>query len=32
VVRGKIEYISPALDPNTRTLQARIEAPIPASA
>jgi cobalt-zinc-cadmium efflux system membrane fusion protein len=26
VVRGKIEYISPALDPNTRTLQARIEA------
>lgn len=29
VVRGKIEYISPALDPNTRTLQARIEAPNP---
>jgi membrane fusion protein, heavy metal efflux system len=28
-VRGKIEYISPALDPNTRTLQARIEAPNP---
>ena len=26
-VHGKIEYISPALDPNTRTLQARIEAP-----
>jgi cobalt-zinc-cadmium efflux system membrane fusion protein len=26
VVRGKIEYISPALDPTTRTLQARIEA------
>ena len=25
LVRGKIEYISPALDPNTRTLQARIE-------
>ena len=29
VVRGKIEYISPALDPNTRTLQARIEASNP---
>ncbi|MGA8273529.1 MAG: efflux RND transporter periplasmic adaptor subunit [Candidatus Sulfotelmatobacter sp.] len=29
LVRGKIEYISPALDPNTRTLQARIEAPNP---
>jgi cobalt-zinc-cadmium efflux system membrane fusion protein len=29
MVRGKIEYISPALDPNTRTLQARIEAPNP---
>ncbi|MGA8492720.1 MAG: efflux RND transporter periplasmic adaptor subunit [Terriglobales bacterium] len=28
-VRGKIEYISPALDPNTRTLQARIESPNP---
>jgi cobalt-zinc-cadmium efflux system membrane fusion protein len=28
-LRGKIEYISPALDPNTRTLQARIEAPNP---
>jgi cobalt-zinc-cadmium efflux system membrane fusion protein len=28
-VRGKIEYISPALDPNTRTLQARVEAPNP---
>jgi cobalt-zinc-cadmium efflux system membrane fusion protein len=28
-VRGKIAYISPALDPNTRTLQARIEAPNP---
>jgi multidrug efflux pump subunit AcrA (membrane-fusion protein) len=25
VVRGKIEYIAPALDPTTRTLQARIE-------
>jgi multidrug efflux pump subunit AcrA (membrane-fusion protein) len=24
--RGKIQYISPALDPTTRTLQARIEA------
>jgi cobalt-zinc-cadmium efflux system membrane fusion protein len=29
VLRGKIEYISPALDPNTRTLQARIESPNP---
>jgi len=29
VVRGKIEYISPALDPNTRTLQARIAAANP---
>jgi len=29
VVRGKIEYISPALDSNTRTLQARIESPNP---
>jgi len=29
VVRGKIEYISPALDPTTRTLQARIEASNP---
>jgi len=29
VLRGKIEYISPALDPNTRTLQARIETPNP---
>jgi cobalt-zinc-cadmium efflux system membrane fusion protein len=28
-VHGKIEYISPALDPTTRTLQARIEAPNP---
>jgi cobalt-zinc-cadmium efflux system membrane fusion protein len=28
-VRGKIEYLSPALDPNTRTLQARIEAANP---
>jgi len=28
-VSGKIQYISPALDPNTRTLQARIEAPNP---
>jgi cobalt-zinc-cadmium efflux system membrane fusion protein len=28
-VRGKIEYISPALDPTTRTLQARIAAPNP---
>jgi cobalt-zinc-cadmium efflux system membrane fusion protein len=29
VLRGKIEYISPALDPSTRTLQARIEASNP---
>jgi len=29
VLRGKIAYISPALDPTTRTLQARIEAPNP---
>jgi cobalt-zinc-cadmium efflux system membrane fusion protein len=29
VVHGKIEYISPALDPNTRTLQARIESSNP---
>lgn len=29
VVRGKIQYIAPALDPTTRTLQARIEAPNP---
>ncbi len=28
-VRGKIQYISPALDPTTRTLQARIESPNP---
>ena len=28
-VRGKIQYISPALDPKTRTLQARIEATNP---
>jgi len=28
-VHGKIAYISPALDPNTRTLQARIEAANP---
>jgi cobalt-zinc-cadmium efflux system membrane fusion protein len=28
-VHGKIQYISPALDPTTRTLQARIEAPNP---
>jgi cobalt-zinc-cadmium efflux system membrane fusion protein len=28
-VHGRIEYISPALDPNTRTLQARIEAANP---
>jgi membrane fusion protein, heavy metal efflux system len=28
-VRGKIQYIAPALDPTTRTLQARIEAPNP---
>jgi len=26
VVRGKIQYVAPALDPTTRTLQARIEA------
>jgi cobalt-zinc-cadmium efflux system membrane fusion protein len=25
VVRGKIEYIAPSLDPTTRTVQARIE-------
>jgi len=29
VVRGRIEYVSAALDPNTRTLQARIAAPNP---
>jgi cobalt-zinc-cadmium efflux system membrane fusion protein len=29
VVRGKIEYVAPALDPTTRTLQARIEASNP---
>ena len=29
VVRGKIEYIAPALDPATRTLQARIQASNP---
>jgi membrane fusion protein, heavy metal efflux system len=29
VVRGKIEYLAPALDPATRTLQARIEASNP---
>jgi cobalt-zinc-cadmium efflux system membrane fusion protein len=29
VVRGKIEYISPSLDPATRTLQARIQASNP---
>jgi cobalt-zinc-cadmium efflux system membrane fusion protein len=29
VVRGKIEYVSAALDPTTRTLQARIEAANP---
>jgi cobalt-zinc-cadmium efflux system membrane fusion protein len=28
-VRAKIEYLAPALDPTTRTLQARIEAPNP---
>ena len=28
-ISGRIQYISPALDPNTRTLQARIEAPNP---
>ena len=25
-IRGKIQYVAPALDPTTRTLQARIEA------
>jgi membrane fusion protein, heavy metal efflux system len=29
IVRGKIQYIAPALDPTTRTLQARIEASNP---
>jgi cobalt-zinc-cadmium efflux system membrane fusion protein len=29
LVRGKIEYVAPALDPTTRTLQARIEAANP---
>jgi membrane fusion protein, heavy metal efflux system len=29
VVRGKIEYLAPELDPTTRTLQARIESPNP---
>ena len=29
VIRGKIQYIAPSLDPSTRTLQARIEAPNP---
>jgi len=29
VVRGKIQYVAPALDPTTRTLQARIEATNP---
>jgi membrane fusion protein, heavy metal efflux system len=29
VVRGKIQYIAPSLDPTTRTLQARIEASNP---
>ncbi len=29
IIRGKIEYLAPALDPTTRTLQARIEAPNP---
>lgn len=29
VVRGKIQYLAPALDPTTRTLQARIEASNP---
>jgi cobalt-zinc-cadmium efflux system membrane fusion protein len=29
VIRGKIQYLAPALDPSTRTLQARIEAPNP---
>ena len=28
-VRGKIQYVAPALDPTTRTLQARIESPNP---
>ncbi len=28
-VHGKIQYIAPALDPTTRTLQARIEAQNP---
>jgi len=28
-VRGKIAYLAPALDPTTRTLQARIESPNP---
>ncbi len=29
VVRGKIQYVAPALDPTTRTMQARIEASNP---
>ena len=29
VVRGKIQYVAPSLDPTTRTLQARIEATNP---
>ena len=29
IVRGKIQYIAPALDPTTRTLQARVEASNP---
>jgi len=29
LVRGKIQYVAPALDPTTRTLQARIEASNP---
>ena len=29
MVRGKIQYVAPALDPTTRTLQARIEASNP---
>ena len=29
VVRGKIQYVAPSLDPTTRTLQARIEASNP---
>src|SRR4029077_14197343 len=29
VVRGKIQYVAPALDPATRTLQARIQAANP---